>query len=36
MKLAMTSLTVATTVTLGALFAASPAEASYKICNKTT
>ena len=36
MKLAMTSLTVVTTVALGALFAVSPAEASYKICNKTS
>src|SRR5258706_3717140 len=35
MKLAMTSLTVVTAVALGALFAAAPAEASYKICNKT-
>jgi len=35
MKLAMTSLTVVTAVALGSLFAAAPAEASYKICNKT-
>jgi uncharacterized membrane protein len=35
MKLAMTSLSLVTTVALGSLFLAQPAEANYKICNKT-
>jgi uncharacterized membrane protein len=35
MKLAMTSLTVVTAVALGTLFTAAPAQAWYKICNKT-